>query len=258
MNQSVSFFETFFKKLAKVNEILDSYQKKPNEENIHDIRTSIRRLESAYSIFPKSSRTKNSDKQMGAFKKFFSINNKIRDYDIILAKLQEYEIDPESYLVLSITKKKFMRLTKALSLAKKLSKLKKPKIKENSKINSKFDKSLLSLIQEFNEYIPIVVSDESKVDELHAMRKTVKKLRYVLELDPSHSYNRLISQIKQLQQILGYIHDCDIFICYFEKKSRFSNISKIINFEKRKRNIIYQNLVFALSGFIQKMDSNLV
>lgn len=253
MNTSNSFYDTFYSKLEKVNQVLESYQNDPNEENIHDIRTSIRRLESAYSILPRSSITKESDKLIQKYKKFFSLNNKIRDLDIILEKLRASEYEQESILVLTLTKNKLERLSKTLKIAKKLSKMKKPKIKKVLKKNLKFEKTILFLIRKFQNYVPIVISDESKVDELHSMRKTIKKLRYVLELDPSDSYKNIVLQLKQLQQLLGNIHDCDIFIWHFEKKiEEIPKIKEIIDIEKSKRTVIYQKLVSALSDFTLK------
>lgn len=251
MTKTSPFFDIFFTKLERVNEVLEKYRNDPNEENIHDIRTSIRRLEAAYSIFPKSSKTKTSAKLIKKLKFFFSLNNKIRDFDIILAKLQDSGYEPESKLVLTLTKNKLKRISKSLKYADNLANIKKPKIKENLKINSKFEKILLSLIQEFQNYVPIVIDDESKVEELHAMRKTIKKLRYILELNSSDSYCNLILQMKKLQQFLGDIHDCDIFVWYFEKRiNEFPEVLKIMENEKRKRSTIYQNLVSVLTGFV--------
>ena len=250
MIQSNLIFDVFFKKLDLVNKQLKLYLDEPNEEHIHNIRTSIRRLETAYSIISKSSKTKTSEKLIKYFKDFFSFNSKIRDYDIILEKLIDYGYDLESEPVLILQKKKLQRLVKAIQIAKKLSNVKKPKIKQNKKITSKFEKRILSLISDFNKFIPVVISNESNVEELHSMRKTVKKLRYVLELEPNNSYQNIISNLKQLQTLLGYIHDCDIFIWYVQKiKNDDDRISNILDLEKTKRNKIYKNLVLALSDF---------
>ncbi len=170
--------------------------------------------------------------------------------DIILEKLQDFGYDQESILVLSLTRTKLKRLSKALKYAKNLSKLKKPKIKHNGKIISKYEKKISSLITDFQNYIPVVTKNPSKVKELHSMRKTLKKLRYVLEIDPSTSYQNLILQIKQLQQLLGDIHDCDIFIWYFEKhKNAIPDGSKILDNEKKKRLSSYSKLVSNLCNF---------
>ena len=44
--------------IQRVNNKLDDYLKAPNEEHIHDIRTSIRRLRASYQSLPKSIRNK--------------------------------------------------------------------------------------------------------------------------------------------------------------------------------------------------------
>lgn len=250
MIQSNVYFEIFFKKLDNANQRMESYLDNPSEENIHHMRTSIRRLESAYYVLPKSSKTKSSDKIIKQFKNFFSFNNKVRDYDIILDKLTGYGYDSESKLVLILQKKKLTRLSKAILLAEKISDAKKPKIKKSKKPSSKFEKKTLSLISDFKKFIPIVVEDESNVKELHSMRKIIKKLRYVLELEPNNSYQNIIPNLKHLQNFLGDIHDCDIFIWYFQKiKNSEDNVTNMLNLEKTKRNKIYKTLVSSLSSF---------
>ena len=244
-----SIHNSFFVKLENVNKKLNSYLDEPNEKNIHDIRTSIRRLDSIYSVIPNSSKTKTSDKLIKQFKTFFSLNSKIRDFDIILEKLIDYGHDPESKLVLSLKKKKLERLSKSIKVGTKLSNVKKPKIKLKTKIDSKFEKKVSSLIDDLNKHIPVVISDESKVCELHLLRKIVKKLRYTLELQNS-SYENIISHMRELQKFLGDIHDCDIFIWYLQKRiNKIPTASSIIDSEKIKRNGIYKKLVFTLSNF---------
>ena len=256
MKSTDPFYDVFSQKLEKVNNKLNLYLKDPNEENIHDIRTSIRRLESAYSIFPNSCKTKSSDKHVKKIKKFFSQNNRVRDFDIILAKLHSYEYDTESKLILTIQKKKLLLLKKAIVSGEKIPLKKKLKIKKTKNVNSKFEKRISSLIDEVKTSIPIVIKDESNVDKLHSLRKTIKKLRYVLELDPNNSYDNLITQLKRLQELLGEIHDCDIFIKYFEKQEdAIIDFSEVMTLEKRKRSAIYKNLVYALSGFKTKIQN---
>ena len=57
------------------------------------------------------------------------------------------------------------------------------------------------------------VADPAKVTELHDMRIACKRLRYLLEIfgaafeDDLHPY---IDEVKELQDVLGDIHDCDV------------------------------------------------
>lgn len=224
--------------------MLDLYIKDPSEENVHHTRTTIRRLEAAYSVFPKSSRTKRSQNLLSTYKKFFSLNSTIRDYDIILEKLQGYGYGPESRMSMLVRRSKLKRLVNALDLADKLSHSKRPKFKRQDSVSFKFDKRVLALVSDFRWYIPIVTGSAKKIKELHEMRKTTKTLRYLLELYPK--YGRLAANLKSLQTLLGDTRDCDIFIRYLEKSTE---APKIVAAEKAKRKKNYQRVVLALEGF---------
>jgi len=247
MTDSDGFLDIFFKKYDLASERLAAYLDEPNKENIHGVRISIRCLESAYSIFPKSSKSKSSEKYMKKSRVFFSKNSKIRDLDIILKKLSEHGYESESKLVLTLQKKRLERIYDSISLAEEISELKPPKIKSGEKISKKFDKVIPSLICDFKKYLPRVIGDESNVNEMHALRKKAKRLRYVLELKPDDSVSNLILNMKKLQKFLGQIHDCDIFIRHLEKIGG-SDLDSIINSEKIKRHKIYENFVLSMSG----------
>lgn len=254
MNQPESFFDVFFKRLDKASLRLSSYLESPSEENIHDVRISIRRLEVAYSVLPKSSKTKKSEKLISMYGDFFSLNSTIRDHDIILQKLELYGYDNESKISMMANRRKLKKLLRAIALADKISRAKKPKLKRpKNPSSSKFQKRTLALVQKFSSYVPVVTKDESHVGELHSMRKTVKKLRYVLELYPEGTYDKLIANMKFLQCLLGNIHDCDIFIWYLEKnRKEYVGMTKVIASEREKRSAYYQKLVLGLDSFKSK------
>ena len=82
------YFEQLNKYMTKTTERLSAYVQDPNEKNVHDVRTSIRRLDAAFKILPKKIRKKAKlRKFMLEIKKFFKTNNQIRDFDIISQKL---------------------------------------------------------------------------------------------------------------------------------------------------------------------------
>ena len=251
MSQPESFFNIFFKRLDKAHLRLCSYLENPSEENIHDVRISIRRLEAAYSVLPKSSKTKKSEKLITMYGDFFSLNNTVRDHDIILQKLELYGYDSESKISMITNRRKLKKLLKAIALADTIPGTKKPKLKRpKNSTNSKLQKRTLALVKKFSIYVLVVTKDESRVEELHSMRKIVKKLRYVLELYPKGTHDKLIANMKFLQCLLGDIHDCDVFIWYLEKnKKEYIGMSQIIASEKEKRSTIYQKLVLGLDSF---------
>jgi CHAD domain-containing protein len=63
----------------------------------------------------------------------------------------------------------------------------------------------------------VVVRDETKVEELHSLRKHCRKFRYALELMPQDSYKSEARELLQRwQDGLGAIRDSDIMIGYLE------------------------------------------
>jgi len=81
--------------IKRVDNRLNDYIKDSNENNIHDIRTAVRRLDASYRSLPKSMQRKNKiSKYMRTSKLLFKINSQVRDYDIICEKLQKYSSEP--------------------------------------------------------------------------------------------------------------------------------------------------------------------
>ena len=64
--------------------------------------------------------------------------------------------------------------------------------------------------------LPEVLGDESKVDELHALRLEVKKLRYLLEL-PNRKPPEM-DLMTRWQESLGAIHDLDVALEFLRKR----------------------------------------
>src|SRR5688572_20955215 len=77
--------------LQRVNNRVSKYLKTPSAKQIHDVRTSIRRLDATYLLLPKKNRSGSS---LSAYvlkcKEFFKVNSEIRDLDVIYEKLQKY------------------------------------------------------------------------------------------------------------------------------------------------------------------------
>lgn len=71
----------------------------------------------------------------------------------------------------------------------------------------------LGLFLAFEEY----VEQPERADELHAMRIAAKRLRYTIEMfaplyPDSRGLKPYLSAVKEAQELLGQIHDCDIWI----------------------------------------------
>jgi CHAD domain-containing protein len=63
----------------------------PTVESIHDVRTSIRRLDASFKLLPKKIRDSYDIRNYhGQYRQLFKINSEIRDIDIIYCRLIKY------------------------------------------------------------------------------------------------------------------------------------------------------------------------
>ena len=247
------FQNIFHDKQIQSKNSLDEFLAESGEKQTHNLRTSFRRLEAVYSILPNSCKGKKTDNFVSSYKSLFKKNSFIRDSDVILKKLLDNGFNENSEIVKHVIEQKNTKLKKIRKEAKKISRLKIADLKntKSEKINQKYEKQIFLLITKIQESISIVISDESKIKELHSMRKTAKKLRYIFEVDPTRSYQHVIENMKSFQELLGQIHDFDITVDFLNKHSKKDlELTTLINQEKKIRSEIYKKLASSLSAKI--------
>ncbi|MGA8105636.1 MAG: CHAD domain-containing protein [Nitrososphaeraceae archaeon] len=240
--------------ISRVSNKLDDYLTRQDEKNIHDIRTSVRRLDACYQTLPKKLRGR---KQMKIFvkksKDLFKINSQIRDFDIIteLIGKNNTEHGSRNSLVLNFENRRAQKLENAKVIAMGLRKLPLPKVKKKSvpkaKLTKRFNKLISKLGGRIQLNLPLVTTDPDKIAELHELRKDCKKLRYLLELvSHDNSSGNIISKMEEelqnMQDLLGAIHDCDATVVYLkrQKRQKTNEIIEDIVQERKKR---YENFL---------------
>lgn len=241
------YFESFDKLVIKSNERLENYRKNPTEENIHDVRTSIRRLDIAWKILPKKLHHTKADKFITLRKEFFKNNSQIRDLDVIKQKLESNTSEDIIQIIKKINKKKQKLLESAQKKAEIASKIDTVKIDwrdiTHEKLENKFKKITLKLINKIEKTIPIVTSNDKKIKQLHELRKNCKKLRYLLELTNYERSPNFINKMKEMQDVLGSVRDCDITINFLSKQKKSTILDSIIKSELEKRTNLYKGFV---------------
>ena len=182
--------------ISRVSNKLDEYLTNPDEKNIHDIRTSIRRLDACYKTLPKKIRNKKQIKTyVDKSRDLFKINSQIRDFDVITdlitnnnSKHETGNGNGNNMHQTKLENRRVSKLKEAKVVAVGLRKLSVPKVDKNNISAGKLIKRYNKLISNFGSRIqlnlPLVMTDADKVNELHEMRKDCKKLRYLLELVP--------------------------------------------------------------------------
>lgn len=241
--------KTFLRKFEKIldvfNQKLDEYTTDPSDENIHDIRVSIRRLEAAYRILPRKIREREEIKDyVKQTKKLFKVNAKIRDFDVIRINMESKYLDKTKDLILTLRDLRSEHVKDANRLSLKISDLHRPKILKfdlkKSKLEKRYLKVLDEIILDIQKNAIIALGDEKKIDELHMLRKDLKKLRYSLEIASDKKIMvDILKDLKNIQDILGGIHDSDIIIDYLrniEQKSYADIIESEVLERSRKYN----------------------
>jgi CHAD domain-containing protein len=260
------FVNAYKRNISRVSNKLNDYVTNPDEKNIHDIRTSIRRLDACYKTLPKKIRNKKQVKTyVDKSRKLFKINSQIRDFDVITDLIRKN--NPENENGVGHTKfenRRASKLKEAKVVAVGLRKLPVPNVDKGSITAGKLTKRYNKLISNFGSRIqltlPLVMTDADKVIELHEMRKDCKKLRYLLELVPyGKSSDKNVSKLEELQNmqdLLGAIHDCDAAVAYLKRHTKRQRQNDIIEYIVQERKRRYQDfLIHCKSDIRNNQDS---
>jgi CHAD domain-containing protein len=244
-----SYNETLSKSEKIVSDKLRVYLKEPSEENVHDLRTSIRRLLTNANILPKKIRAqKESRTYLEGYERLLKLNAKIRDIDIILSKLPHHGDDPAfSKLAKQLEKMRESLLKKAARFASSIKDNKSFPI-EADKLSAKliqkrFKKTASALTKALKKHLQIVVKEPKNLDELHKLREDSRRLRFTLEMDDTPESSKLLPVLETWQDVLGKIRDSDVFITHFDGEKRPSKIEKVLAQEKSGRHENYEKFL---------------
>ena len=235
----------------RLNRKTDHYINDPNEKNIHDIRTSIRRFNAAVSTLPRKYREEPLLLEYSKIaNKLFKVNSEIRDSDIILTKLEKFSLSPQRNIVTDTLKQtRQAKLENAKTMAQNLKNLNSNMVNgigvTENELQKRYSKILSKLISRIDDAFPIVLTNPLKLEELHELRKDCKKIRYMLELVEKDDKNAasLIRILEKVQDILGSIHDSDATIIYLRSFAPNQEIQEVINKETKQRELGYEKFL---------------
>jgi CHAD domain-containing protein len=274
---STHFLSRLEANVQRVDKRLNDYLKDPNNNNIHDIRTAIRRLDASFVTLPKKERNKNTIRgYKTTARHLFKINSQIRDYDIIHTKLEKYSADAVyTQLINSLERRRKTKLANAIKIATLLRQLPVPYLTKDDILEKKLQRRYNTTVRRVSERIesnfPVVLTNMNKIVELHELRKDCKKLRYLLELMPdqdnkethkmitelediqdmlgsihiqnNEGMHKMITELEDIQDMLGSIHDNDAMIAYLKRVRHSKEITHILNSEVTERNTKYKEFV---------------
>lgn len=197
-------------------ERLAALDERPTPEQIHGLRVAARRLEVVHRLLPKE--TRNGREARGfnfALRSVRKVTTQVRDFDTLADTLERLGSLLPAGLLVSLQNERSDAAANARSdLALLLPKapavegvgLGKKRLSRRLRRKTRQRRALIESLEER------VVSDESRVEELHSLRKETRKLRYLLELSKGSVVE--LRKLRRWQESLGAIHDLDVAIAY--------------------------------------------
>ena len=218
-------------------------------EFMHDYRVSIRKTRSALALI-KRVLPKDSIKK---YKKFFAglgqLTNPVRDFDVFLVKLDDYKQNLNKdkqdqlwplrqYLIdnREQAQKQFVEGVKSEQYRQTLNEWREF-LEDHTPVEPALENTNKQVIQLANELVwktyqtvlqeGDAITDDSPPEAVHELRKTCKKLRYLIEffqsLYPAQRVKELINVLKGLQDNLGDYNDYHVHMLILEGFNEQSN-----------------------------------
>lgn len=203
------------------SKLIQTYEINHDEETLHDIRVSIRKIRSILSLANDFYDLKIDNSLKKKLKNIFDKSSEVRDIDTFLLFLEKEE---EKKIYNKLSEKKELLLHELKASLHTLSRDK--DIKESlKKISSKLTKSDKEGIGEFLnedfrsiffEYADVIREENLELEHLHEMRKRCKKTRYRLEVVDASIFKENIALCKEFQDRLGKINDFRVWLTQLE------------------------------------------
>ncbi len=240
--------DNLLRNLAALQQEYEGVREGKDIEAIHRMRVASRRLRTGIPLFGPALAPKKSDNWNQNIRELTQALGAARDCDVQIDHLQQFYLQLPSGPARPGVRRLLLRLRQRRqnlqqAVGKALADLVKSDVlmEMQRKLHPILDgienpprsAPLFSLacsasrekLEQFLYYEPFIRDPEDKED-LHAMRIAAKRLRYTLEIFSPLYTSELKSYLKvlrQIQELLGEIHDCDVWMIYlpkFQEKER--------------------------------------
>jgi CHAD domain-containing protein len=232
---------------------LDAFLEEPSAENVHDLRTAVRRVDASVTSLPKEFRERRKTKRLlERLERLMRRSAKVRDLDTVLARLSDYQtgrsLDPVRRRAEKSRRRRAKSALKAAASIRRLPLLcpDAQDAGETQRAEMRIEKAVKRLSSRVNTRLPAVLSNPDDKEELHALRKDCKRLRYVLELTPQGGkYSGLIRTLTSWQDLLGAVRDGDVTVEYLDASERSAALERVLRAERARRRRDYQKFAAA-------------
>jgi len=252
---SPELFLREYESIAKdVREALRDYLGDPNEGNAHELRGSLRRLDAALRVLPKGARreARSLEEYEDRCRKLLRLTSPIRDIDMLTRKLIPQSSDQSiAGIARKLRTQRKKRVAGSMKAAWKLFETKSPKL--DSKMILGLDSQMRRVVADLEgkvaKDLAETLASESRVGELHSLRKRCKRLRYTIELmPPTPGREESAKLLRGWQDSLGAIRDSDVLIERLGRKDSSPAEREILRAERLKRHARYLRFVRTCRG----------
>jgi CHAD domain-containing protein len=249
---SMEFVEVHGKLAARAARAVRTYVKNPDEKNTHDMRVAIRRVNTLMRTVPKKERSKAMRRYRARCRKILRLTSRVRDLDIIQGKLARHNTKGTLQSVLKdLTEDRGGLASESMKTARKLRDSATPRVvlKNPSHFALYVGRTLEEFDDEIAGRLPIVMNDERNVSELHALRRYMRRLRYLLELLPrSPRISATYKILRDAQNALGEIRDSDVVVQYLSESQQSYLARELLLGERTFRHNRYEAFVHTYSN----------
>lgn len=214
-------------------------------ENVHDLRTAIRRYEAAERLLPGKIRRSSTHREFAEMcKSVFRSTTRIRDLDVVLRRVRQESSPHALTLAEGLSEGRPVLVRSSRNAARSLLAASLPSI-HHSDLSERRCRRRARRVEErikvlASKELQETLSDERDQTSLHRLRKTCKELRYTLEVTtPGAEEAASIHKLEELQEALGAIHDLDIAGAFLSHKRAGPGIADLIRADSRKRHDLY-------------------
>ena len=202
-------------------EITKAILDRPTPKEVHDLRVAARRIQTMRRLLPRGVRRSRVSETSGlVLKTVLKRTSELRDLDTLMSTLEAHRTSLPGDLLVALRNQRSDAAARARVACDLLADSPPPDIDRSAvrgrRISKRLRKGTKKHARAAVRLLPEVLGDESKVDELHALRLEVKKLRYLLELPDRRPPETDL--MTRWQESLGAIHDLDVALEFLRKR----------------------------------------
>jgi len=207
-------FERLYRERSEaLHELAKELPDRPTASDIHDLRVTARRLQVMGRLLPRRMRGSPATARFEtSLKSVLKATSQLRDLDTLLETLGPYRKTLSQDVFDRLENQRSDAAARAGVASSLLVDVPAPSPAASGmrgkKLSRRLRKSIRKHGREASGLLERVAQDESRVAELHALRKEVKKLRYLCEL--ADDTPRELEVLAKWQDSLGAVHDVDV------------------------------------------------